>query len=94
MSKWNEEEAKWEPTWSEAEHLRNPLETNAEASIWNQVIFDIRQREQTGVLRYGKYLTKHTTEDVLNHAYNEALDLVVYLRTEIIKRNSGYNPNL
>lgn len=80
--------------WYESEYLRNQLETNKDESIWNQVISDIRKREQTGVLRYGKYLTKHTTEDVLNHAYNEALDLVVYLRTEIIKRNTGYDPNL
>lgn len=80
--------------WFENEYLRNQLETNKEESIWNQVILDIRKREQTGVLRYGKYLTKHTPEDVLNHAYNEALDLVVYLRTEIIKRNTGYDPDL
>lgn len=80
--------------WFKNEYLRNQLETNKEESIWNQVILDIRKREQTGVLRYGKYLTKHTPEDVLNHAYNEALDLVVYLRTEIIKRNTGYDPDL
>ena len=83
-----------EEGWFESEYLRNQLETNKDESIWNQVISDIRKRERTGVLRYGKYLTKHTTEDVLNHAYNEALDLVVYLRTEIIKRNTGYDPNL
>lgn len=80
--------------WFEAEYLRNQKETNKEDSIWNQVILDIKKREQTGVLRYGKYLTKYTTEDTLNHAYNEALDLVVYLRTELVKRNTGYDPNL
>lgn len=80
--------------WEEAEKLRWRNETDRSKSTWNQVILDIRKREQTGVLRYGKYLTGHTTEDVLNHAYNEALDLVVYLRTELIKRGTGYDPNL
>lgn len=80
--------------WEEAEKLRWQNETDKQQSVWNQVILDIRNREQTGVLRYGKYLTGYTTEDVLNHAYNEALDLVVYLRTELIKRNAGYDPNL
>ena len=80
--------------WYENEYLRNQREGNKEESVWNQVILDIRKREQTGVLRYGKYLTKYTPEDTLNHAYNEALDLVVYLRTELIKRNTGYDPDL
>jgi hypothetical protein len=47
---------------------------------------DIRMREAAGVLKYGKYLTPHTTEDTLQHLYEELLDAVVYIKTEILKR--------
>jgi hypothetical protein len=72
--------------WYEAEYLRNQKETRAEDSTWNDVIKDIRKREATGVLKYGKYLTPYTTEDTLNHLYEELLDAVVYIKTEIMKR--------
>jgi len=98
MSRWNEEEGKWEveeslaPTaWQEAEHLRWQNESDKKESTWNAVREDIRKREQLGVLKYGKYLTKHTTEDTLQHLYEELLDAVVYIKTEILKRGDHLN---
>lgn len=81
--------------WYEAEYLRNQKETNPKDSTWNDVIKDIRKREATGVLKYGKYLTKHTSEDTLQHLYEELLDAVVYIKTEILKREKEHelDPN-
>lgn len=92
MSFWNEETASWE--WEEVEYLRNTKESDPEESITKNVIRDLQERERFGALKYGKYLTHHTTEDTLNHLYNELLDAAVYIRVEIKKRNQGYDPHL
>ena len=63
-------------------------------SSWDYVLEDIAKREKMGYNKYGKYLTVNTDEDMLNHAYNEALDLVVYLRTMLLQRDKQYDPNL
>ena len=65
-----------------------------EQSSWDYVLEDIAKREKMGYNKYGKYLTVKADEDMLNHAYNEALDLVVYLRTLLLQRGKDYNPNL
>jgi|LakMenEpi03Aug12_release.lakeMendotaPanAssembly.Ray.scaffolds.fasta_scaffold377637_3 hypothetical protein len=61
---------------------------------WDYVLEDIAKREKMGYNKYGKYLTANTNEDMLNHAYNEALDLVVYLRTLLLQKETDYNPHL
>ena len=61
---------------------------------WDYVLEDIAKRERMGYNKYGKYLTASTNEDMLNHAYNEALDLVVYLRTLLLQKETDYNPHL
>lgn len=86
MSKWNEDLAEWQVDWPETEHLRHTKESNPDHSVWNAVRKDIKKREADGVLKYGKYLTPHTTEDTLQHLYEELLDAVVYIKTEILKR--------
>ena len=80
--------------WFENEYLRNQREGNREDSITNDVIKDLKEREQFGALKYGKFLTHHTTEDTLNHLYNELLDAALYVRVEIKKRKLGYDPHL
>lgn len=50
---------------------------------------DILHREAMGASKYGKYLTADTDEDMLQHAYEEALDLTVYLKTLLNQRNKG-----
>ena len=80
--------------WYENEYLRNQKEGNPADSITNDVIKDLRTREQFGALKYGKFLTHHTTEDTLNHLYNELLDAALYVRVEIKKRKLGYDPHL
>lgn len=62
--------------------LRRPTTTT-----WDVVRQDILSREEGGALKYGKYLTPNTDEDMLQHAYEEALDLVVYLKTMLLQRD-------
>lgn len=65
--------------------MRNKKHTEA---TWNLVIEDMRKRNEFGKNKYGVYLslTSSSSLDMLQHAYEEALDLAVYLKQEIIKR--------
>lgn len=47
---------------------------------------DLEARKQLGLKRYGSLLQPNNGRDNLQDAYEEALDLVVYLRTEIEER--------
>ena len=52
------------------------------------MIEDMKERNRVGTLRYGTPLQVHNGRDALVDAYQEALDLVVYLRQEIEERSS------
>ncbi len=67
-----------------------PPEPNASTPIWNLVISDMHERDRIGTEKYGTPLQAHNGRDALVDAYQEALDLVVYLRQEIEERK----PNL
>lgn len=54
--------------------------------VWEAVIDDMFLRNKQGAEKYNRYLTVETPDDMLQHAYEEALDLAVYLKTEILKR--------
>lgn len=45
-----------------------------------QVALDLAGRKQIGIERYGQPLQAHNGRDALRDAYEEALDLLVYLR--------------
>jgi MarR-like DNA-binding transcriptional regulator SgrR of sgrS sRNA len=77
--------------WYEAEHLRNQKESNREESITLAVIKDLKEREQFGALKYGKFLTHHSNEDMMQHLYEELLDAALYIKTEMKKRNNVAN---
>lgn len=59
------------------------------------VIADLRDRAEIGFKKYGHYLDQ-SPDDMLQHAYEEALDLAMYLKTEINrkKREKVVNENL
>lgn len=59
-----------------------------EATSWDYVLEDIAKRERMGYNKYGKYLTEDTDEDMLQHLYEELLDAVVYIKTELLKRDN------
>lgn len=55
--------------------------------VWELVIEDMRARDQTGRERYGVPLQAGNGRDALRDAYEEALDLAVYLRQAIAERD-------
>jgi hypothetical protein len=76
-----------EDGWFENEYLRNQREGNRDESITLDVIADLKQREQFGALKYGKFLTHHSSEDMMQHLYEELLDAALYIKTEMKKRD-------
>ena len=55
--------------------------------IEKQVCDDIAARQQLGIKKYGRTVAE-SPDDMLQHAYEEALDLAVYLKAETNKRKS------
>ncbi len=56
--------------------------------IWELVVEDMQERDRIGRRRYGMPLQAHNGRDALVDAYQEALDLAVYLRQAIEERPS------
>ena len=54
---------------------------------WPLVIKDMFNRNEEGAVKYNRYLMTTCPDDMLQHAYEEALDLCVYLKTQIEKEN-------
>jgi len=54
--------------------------------IWRLVIEDMEQRRITGIERYGTPLQAGNGRRMLSDAFQEVLDLAVYLRGEIEER--------
>ena len=50
------------------------------------VLSDIEARAEMGKMKYGTYLKSQNGRDALVDAYQEALDLVMYLRQELEER--------
>lgn len=56
--------------------------------VWDLVVDDMRERDNLGRARYNTPLRTRNGRDALVDAYQEALDLSVYLRQEIEERVS------
>ena len=56
-------------------------------AIWDLVMDDMYLRDRSGELTYGQRLFPKDGRDSLVDAYQEALDLAVYLRKEIYERD-------
>ena len=54
--------------------------------VWPIVIQDMEKRNEFGREKYGVGLQPHNGRDALQDAYEEALDLCVYLRQAIFER--------
>ena len=52
-------------------------------AVWDLVVADMKARDAEGRRKYGVPLQPHNGRDVLVDAYQEALDLCVYLRQAI-----------
>lgn len=56
---------------------------NSSRSIWELVIEDMNERNKEGIKKYGTPLQAHNGRNALVDAYQECLDLCVYLRQKI-----------
>ena len=56
-------------------------------AIWDLVIQDMHGRDVVGMEKYNTRLYPGNGRDALLDAYEEALDLTVYLRQAIYERN-------
>lgn len=56
--------------------------------VWPLVIEDMKERNEMGEEKYNRYLQTDCPDDMLQHAYEEALDLAVYLKTQIEKNKN------
>lgn len=57
-------------------------------AVWDLVKIDIEARDVFGASQYKTRLQPHNGRDYLVDVYQEALDLVVYLRGVIFERDS------
>lgn len=64
-----------------------PVRNNGKP-VWDLVIEDMIERDKVGRERYGTPLQAHNGRDALQDAYEEALDLAVYLKQEIEERKN------
>ena len=64
----------------------DPIENDLPA-VWGLVIEDMQARDALGRERYGTPLQPFNGRDALMDAYEESLDLCVYLRQVIYERD-------
>lgn len=64
-----------------------PIPRPDEPAIQDLVLRDIEARKQVGLDRYGTLLKAHNGRDMLLDAYEESLDLCVYLRGVLLERD-------
>ena len=58
-------------------------------SVQGMVIADLKFRLEVGIQRYGTPLQPHNGRDMLLDAYEEAMDLCIYLKGVLVERG-GY----
>ena len=61
---------------------------NENPAVWSLVMQDMEERNREGICKYGTPLQPHNGRDALVDAYQEALDLAVYLRQAIWERDN------
>lgn len=64
-----------------------PPVPNGHPAVWHLVHNDMLERDREGQRKYGTPLQPFNGRDVLVDAYQEALDLCVYLRQAIYERD-------
>lgn len=61
--------------------IEQPQPQGTGSVTYKLLINDILERAELGKTRYGEYLTSFNNRDSIIDAYQEMLDLVVYIRT-------------
>lgn len=75
-----------EHEWNSQRTQPDPV-ANGMPATWALVIMDMASRDRLGRQRYGTPLQPFNGRDSLQDAYEEALDLAVYLRNTIYERD-------
>lgn len=65
---------------------RQPPPQKGNQVVLHAVMDDLRERAEVGKIKYGTYLETNNGRDALMDAYQEALDLVMYLKQTILER--------
>jgi len=66
-----------------------PAPHSGKLTVIDYVLADMAQRAAAGLQKYGTQLQTHNGRDALWDAYQEALDLAMYLRQAILERNNN-----
>ena len=66
----------------------SPISTDRSKSVTDRVVADLQFRRSQGITKYGRELQSFNGRDALMDAYQEALDLAVYLRQAIMERDN------
>jgi hypothetical protein len=69
-------------------YTHEPEPKRGKQVVWNVIMSDIEQRANFGLEKYGHCLETFNGRDPLWDAYQEALDLVMYLRQAIMERDT------
>lgn len=64
-----------------------PDPKQGEIAVIDIVLADLRERAEAGKLKYGTYLETNNGRNPLWDAYQEALDLVMYLRQALLEQD-------
>lgn len=70
-----------------SEYEPTPVKNNLPA-VWDLVLVDIKERDEIGKEKYDTRLQPFNGRNPLKDAYQEALDLVVYLRQAIYEQEN------
>ena len=73
-------------------HEPEPIKTEFSQEVWPKEIYaDMLDRARVGQKKYGTRLMTHNGRDALMDAYQEALDLVMYLKQALMEREEEPN---
>lgn len=70
---------------------QQPAPVAGEGDMWKDVIADMEARREFGIKKYGKPVQVGNGRDALTDAYQEVLDLAVYLKQAIKERDKADN---
>lgn len=68
-------------------HEPPPRPSPESPAMWELVVSDMQSRDRWGTTKHGQRLAAHDGRDALRDAYQEALDLAVYLRKAMYERD-------
>lgn len=66
-----------------------PAPKKSDGDVWLEVISDMNARRLMGIEKYGTPLQAKNGRNALIDAYQEVLDLAVYLKQKIIEENEN-----